>query len=303
VTRRGWLLFVAVSILWGVPYLFIKIAVKEASPGFVAWSRVTIGAAALLPIAWRLGALRGLRPRLRVLAVYAAFEIAIPFPLIAWGERFVSSSLAAILVSCLPLVVAVLALRLDPGEHISGVRLAGLIAGLAGVVLLVGIDVGDRPRELFGAACVLAATVCYAFGALIVKRRLSDLEPLGTIAVALGLSALMLAPAAATSFPADMPSTGALASIVVLGIACTATALLAYFALIVEVGAGRATVITYVNPLVAVALGVALLGERIGPATIAGVALILGGSWLSTRTNVPSVRTASEPGRMAPLET
>lgn len=295
VTRRGWLLFAAVSIVWGVPYLFIKIAVEGASPAFVAWSRVTIGAAVLLPIAWRRGALRGLRPRLGALATFAAFEVAIPFLLIAWGERFVSSSLAAILISCLPIAVAVLSFRLDPGERLTRIRLTGLLIGLAGVILLVGIDVGGRPRELFGAACVLVATVCYALGALIVKRRLSDLEPLGPITVALGLSAALLTPAAAASFPAGLPSVNVLASIVVLGIGCTATALLLYFALIAEAGPGRATVITYVNPLIAVVLGVALLGERIGGAALAGVALILTGSWLSTRRDSGFVTRQGSP--------
>ena len=276
------MLFAAVSILWGVPYLLIKIAVEDASPAFVAWSRVTIGAAALLPIAWRRGALRGLRPRLPALAAFGAFEVAIPFPLIAWGERFVSSSLAAILISCLPLAVAVLSFRLDPGDRLTRIRLTGLLAGLVGVILLMGIDVGGRPRELFGAACVLVATVCYALGALIVKRRLADLEPVGAIAVALSLSALFLAPAAAASFPTTVPAASAQVSILVLGVACTAIAMLLYFALIAEAGPGRASVITYVNPLVAVALGVALLGERIGSAATAGVALILAGSLLST---------------------
>ena len=292
-TRRGQVLFAAVSILWGVPYLFMKMAVKDASPAFVAWSRVTIGAVALLPIAWRRGALRGLRPRLPALAAFGAFEVAIPFPLIASGERFVSSSLAAILISCLPLAVAVLSFRLNPGERLTPIRLTGLLIGLVGVILMVGIDVGGRSRELFGAACVLVATICYALGALIVKRRLADLEPLGAIAVGLSLSALLLAPAAAASFPTAVPAASAQVSILVLGVACTATALMLYFALIAEAGPGRASVITYVNPLVAVALGVALLGERMGSAATAGVALILAGSWLSTGRDEASV---TQPG-------
>ena len=187
------------------------------------------------------------------------------------------------------LAVAVLSFRLNPGERLTPMRLTGLLIGLIGVILLMGIDVGGRSRELFGAACVLVATICYALGALIVKRRLADLEPLGAIAVALGLSALLLAPAAAASFPTAVPAASAQVSILVLGVACTATALVLYFALIAEAGPGRASVITYVNPLVAVALGIALLGERIGSAATAGVALILAGSWLSTGRDEASV--------------
>lgn len=294
-TKRGWFLFSAVTVLWGIPYLFIKIAVEEVSPAFVAWSRVTLGAALLLPLSWRLGALRGLRPYLLPLAAFALLEIAIPFPLIAWGERYVSSSLTAILISSLPLIIALLALRFDHTERLDGIRLAGLVIGIGGVALLVGLDVGGRPRELLGAALILIATVGYAAGPLIVKRRLSDLHPMGSIAVALGLSGLMLVPAAAVSFPDTIPSGGVVAAIVVLGLACSATALALYFALITEVGAGRAAVITYVTPVVAVALGVLLLDERIGAAATAGVVLILAGSWLSTRGRPARVVVPEEP--------
>jgi len=288
VTRRAWFLFAGVSILWGIPFLFIKIAVEEVSPASVAWGRLAIGTAVLLPLAWRFGALRGLRPRLGKLAIFAALELAIPFSLIAWGERYVSSSIAGILVSALPLIVAVLALRFDRSDRLSGIRVTGLVMGFAGVVLLVGLDVGGEVRELLGAASILVATVGYAAGALIVKRWLSDLDPLGPIAVALGLSTLMLTPFAVASLPTATPSTGAILSIVVLGLACSAIALLLYFALIAEVGPGRAAVITYVNPVVAVALGLAFLGEQVSGVAIAGVVVILTGSWLSTRGSVPA---------------
>jgi drug/metabolite transporter (DMT)-like permease len=281
-TSRSWSLFAAVSILWGLPYLFIKVAVEELSPAFVTWGRVTIGAAVLLPLAWRSGALSGLRAHRVPLVAFAALEIAVPFAAIAWGERHVTSSVAAILIASLPLVVALLALRFARGERAHGLRLAGLIVGLAGVAMLVGIDIGGRSRELLGAALVLFATVCYAASALVVNRRLADLDPIGAVAVALVLSSLMLAIPAALSAPAAMPSAEISASVVALGLACTALALVLYFALIADVGPGRATVITYINPIVAVALGVIVLGESVGPAAIAGLVLILAGAWLAT---------------------
>jgi drug/metabolite transporter (DMT)-like permease len=283
-SKRGWLLFVAVSIIWGIPYLFIRIAVQSVSPAFVAWSRVTIGAAVLMPLAMHQGSLRGLWQRRGSLVAFAALEMAAPFFLIAWGERYVASSLAAILVASLPIIVAVLALRLDPTERLTKNRLIGLALGIAGVVLLVGIDIVGKRMELLGAVGILAATCCYAGGSLIVKRRFSDLPALGPVAVALGLSSFMLLPSALAFHPQAMPSSGALVSIGVLGLLCSAVALLLYFALITEVGPGRATVIGYATPIVAVVLGVALLDERLTGAALAGVVLIMAGSYLATRT-------------------
>lgn len=287
-SARAWGAFAGVSLLWGIPYLFIKIAVDGgAHPLLVAWGRVMIGAAVLLPIAWKLGALRGLRGRLWPLVAFAVVECAIPWWLIPVGEQRISSSLTAILIASLPLMLAVIAIWVDHSERVRGLRLAGLFVGFAGVVLLLGIDVAGRPEELFGAACILGATLCYAAGALIVKNHFADVNPIGPVTAALGLSALMLAPAGIASLPGSEATGGAVASIGVLGVACSAVALMLFFALIAEVGASRASVITYVNPAVAVALGVTLLGESLGAAAVAGLLLILAGSWLSTGGGVP----------------
>jgi drug/metabolite transporter (DMT)-like permease len=232
------------------------------------------------------GALRGLWQRRGWLVAFAALEMAAPFVLIAWGERYVASSSAAILVASLPIIVAVLALRFDPSEPLTGYRLVGLAIGIAGVVLLVGIDFAGRPLELLGAAEILVATCCYAGGSLIVKLRLSDLQPLGPVAVALGLSSLMLVPSAWVLYPSSMPPLSALASIGVLGLVCSAVALVLYFALITEVGPGRATVIGYATPIVAVILGVALLDERLTTVALMGVVVILAGSYVATRAHV-----------------
>jgi drug/metabolite transporter (DMT)-like permease len=288
VTSRAWILFGAVALVWGTPYLFIKLAVDDGvPPAFVAWTRVAIAAVLLLPVAWRLGALRGLRARLGPLLAFSLCEIAIPFPLIAAGEQHVSSSLAAILVAALPLMIAVLAVRFDADERVTGARLVGLVIGFAGVVVLLGIDVAGRTAELVGAALVLVATAGYAAGPMIVKRHLADRDPLGPVAVAMGMSTVMLAPAAAVSLPAAAPTETATASILVLGVLCSAVAFLLYFALIAAIGPSRASVITYLNPAVAVALGVTLLDERVGAGAVAGLLLILAGSWLSTDGRLP----------------
>jgi drug/metabolite transporter (DMT)-like permease len=285
VSPRGWILFAAVSVVWGMPYLFIKIGVEELTPGFVAWSRVALAALVLLPLAIKAGALRGLP--LRWLVAFAAVEIAIPFPLIAFGEQHISSSLAAILIAALPLVVAFLALRFDHAERPTRMRLIGMLVGLSGVIALVGIDIGGRGAELLGAAAVLTATLGYACGPLIVKRHLADADPLGPVTAAMAIASVMLLPFGIGDFPAETPATDTLVSIAVLGLVCSAIAFLLFFRLITEVGPSRATVITYVNPIVALALGVAVLGESVTAGAIAGLLLILAGSWLATDGRLP----------------
>jgi drug/metabolite transporter (DMT)-like permease len=290
VTRRGWVTFAAVSVVWGMPYLFIKIAVDEGvSPAFLSFIRVAMAAVLLMPIAWKTGALRGLRSKIGPLAAFALLEICIPFPLIAFGEQHVASSLAAIIVASLPLTIAVLAIRFDHEERVTGSRLTGLLVGLGGVIVLFGIDVSGSTDELVGGLCVLLATIGYAGGPLIVKRHLSDAaDPMGPVAVAMLFAALFLAPAALLSAPSEMPTGDALGAIAVLGLVCTALAFLLYFTLITEVGPSRASVITYINPVVAVALGVTLLGEPVTASAVAGLLLILAGSWLSTGGRPPS---------------
>jgi drug/metabolite transporter (DMT)-like permease len=285
VSARGWALFAAVSVIWGMPYLFIKIGVEELSPGFVAWSRVALAALVLLPLALKTGALRGLP--LRWLVAFAAVEIAIPFPLIGFGEQRVSSSLAAILIAALPLVVAFMALRFDHAERPTPTRLAGMVIGLGGVAALVGIDIGGRGPELVGAGAVLCATLGYAAGPLIVKRHLAGADPLGPVTAAMGIASIMLLPFGIGDFPSEVPSTDVVASVIVLGLVCSALAFLVFFRLIAEVGPSRATVITYVNPIVALALGVAILGEDVTAGAIAGLLLILAGSWLATDGRLP----------------
>ncbi|HKE78730.1 MAG TPA: DMT family transporter [Solirubrobacteraceae bacterium] len=287
-SARAWVAFAAVSTLWGIPYLFIKVAVDDGvPPGFLAFVRVALGAAVLVLLAWRAGVLGPLRGRLRWLFVYACFEIAIPFPLIAAGERHVASSLAAIIIAAVPLIVALLALRFDPAERATGSRLVGLLLGLAGVVALVGIDVAGRGDELIGAGAILLAAVGYAAGPMVFKRKLADLDPRAAMGASLVIAAIVLTPLAAVDPPTAVPSATAIVALVVLGLFCTAAAFVFFGALIVEVGPGRALVITYVAPVVAVALGVTVLGERPGAGAVAGLLLILAGSWLSTDGRLP----------------
>ena len=287
-SARAWTGFAAMSLVWGIPYLFIKVAVDGGlSPAFVAWVRVVLAAAILLPLAHRAGLLGSLRGHWRWLALYAGFEIAIPFPLIAAGEQHVTSSLAAIVIASVPLIIALLAIRFDPAERATGRRLVGLLIGLAGVVVLMGIDVAGKRDEMLGAGAILLAAVGYAAGPMVLKRKLSALDARAMMGASLAIAGVALTPFAALSLPTETPSGDALASLVVLGVVCTALAFVFFAALIVEIGPGRALVITYVNPVVAVALGVVVLDERPGAGAVAGLLLIIAGSWLSTDGRLP----------------
>ncbi len=286
-SARAWTLFAAVSVLWGIPYLFIKLAVEDLSPVMVAWGRIMVALAVLLPYAIHKGALRGLGKHWKALLIYSTVEIVLPWPLIGFGEQRVSSGLAAILIAAVPLVVALMALRVDHEERAEGSRLVGLVIGFVGVVVLLGLDVAGRPGELLGALAILLAAVGYAAGPMIIKHRLHTLDPVGPVTASMGISAFVLTIPALASAPSSAPSGDTILSVVVLGLLCSALAFLLFFALIHEVGPGRATVITYVNPIVAVSLGVVLLDESIGLSAVAGLLLILAGSWLSTGGRLP----------------
>jgi drug/metabolite transporter (DMT)-like permease len=282
-STKAWTAFAAVSVLWGVPYLLIKVAVDDGAPPiFLAWVRIVIGAAVLLALAWRAGTFKSLAGRWRWLAIFALVEVTLPFPLIAAGEQHVSSSLAAILIAATPLFVAILALRFDATERANGARLAGLVIGLLGVVALVGIDVAGRTDELFGATAIMVAALCYAIGPMILKRKLADLDPVAAMGGTLALAAAYLTLPALLDPPSRIPSAEGVGALLALGFLCTALGLYFFFTLIAEVGAGRALVVTYINPVIAVALGMVLLGERPGAGAVLGLVLILAGSWLST---------------------
>src|SRR5438874_283784 len=213
-TRKGWLLFIAMSVIWGIPYLFIKIALLELDPGVVVFARVGIAALVLIPIAIH------------------------------------------------PILVALLALRFDPGERVTGLRLVGLLIGIVGVGVLLGFDVGGDGQKLLGAAMVLLAALGYAISALLIRRpTISALPSLGVVSVMCLTSTIVLLPLAVLRLPNKIPDPEVIASLLVLGLICTALAYLIFFALIAEVGASRGTVITYVNPALSVFLGVTLLSE------------------------------------------
>lgn len=292
-SRRGWVLFAAMGLIWGIPYLLIKVAVDEIAPSTLVLARTALGALLLLPLAFARGQIRPLLPRWRMLLLYTAVEICGPWLLLGFAEQRLSSSMTGLLVAGVPLVGAVLA-RFGPDrERLGGRRLAGLLAGLAGVAALVGFELGvGDVRALIALAFVV---VGYAAGPAILARHFADLPALGVVAASLALAAVAYVPAGVLEAPPAWPSAKATLAVLVLAVVCTAVAFLVFFALIAEVGPARSTVITYVNPAVAVLLGVLVLDEAFTAATAAGFALILLGSVLATSRRTPPTPPETSP--------
>jgi drug/metabolite transporter (DMT)-like permease len=286
VTRRGWLLFSALGVIWGIPYLLIKVAVRDLSPATLVFFRTAIGAALLLPVVIRRGNARSLLAHWRPIALFTVVELAIPWLLLSDAERRVTSSLAGLFMASVPLVGAVLARLTGGHEPLGARRVVGLFVGLAGVLALLGLDLGSGGARAIVELAIVA--VGYAIGPMIVARRLADLPTLDVVASALTLCAVGYAPFGLAALPPALPGWATVGSVAVLGVACTALAFLLFFELIAEVGPVRATVITYVNPAVAVAAGVAILGEPFTAGTAVGFVLILAGSWLATGHAAPA---------------
>jgi drug/metabolite transporter (DMT)-like permease len=286
-TWRAWTAFAALCIVWGIPYFFIKLAVAEISPAGVAFGRIALGAMVLLPIAWKRGVLPQTRTALGAIVAFAFIELVGPFFLISLGESWISSSLTGILIATVPLSVVLISPLFGVKERLSARRAIGLALGFLGVVALLGIDPPKSGLQWAGVACVLVSVAGYAVGSLIVQRYLHGVDELAAVAVSLGVAALALSPIAAWTAPPAMPSAHALTAVAVLGVVCTALALLCYVYLISKAGASRASIITYVNPAVAVLLGVTILGEHFGVGTIVGFVMIIIGSWLGTHGKKP----------------
>jgi len=273
-------LFAAMCVIWGIPYLMIRVAVRELAPVTLVFFRTAIAALLLAPIAAYRAELRPLVPRWRPLLAYTAIEVAIPWVLLARAETKLSSSLTGLLVAAVPLVGALIVTLTGERERLGGRRWLGLLVGIAGVAALVGLDVGSV--DVVALVEVGLVAVCYAIGPIILSRTMSDLPPYGVVAASLLLTALAYLPFALARWPSAMPSAHVVESVIGLAVICTALAFIVFFALIAEVGPVRATVITYVNPAVAAILGVTLLNETVTTGMILGFALVLAGSVLAT---------------------
>jgi drug/metabolite transporter (DMT)-like permease len=278
-SRRGWLLFLAMSLIWGIPYLLIRVAIRDLSPPTLVFARTFPAALLLLPLAlWR-GQVRRLLPHWRWILTFAIIEMTIPWLLLSRAEQHLTSSLAGLLIAAVPLIGAVI-YRFSPHtDRVGGRRLLGLVVGFAGVAVLVGVDLGRS--NILAIAEVGVVALGYAIGPLIISRRLAELPSLGVVSLSIAITAAIYAPFALTHIPRHVSAEVGF-SVLGLALVCTALAFILFFALIAEVGPSRATVITYVNPAVAVLLGVALLGEHLTVGLAVGFPLILAGSVVAT---------------------
>ena len=287
VTARGWALFIALSVLWGIPYLFIKIAVETLSPAMVVWVRVALGAAILIPIVLARGDIKRLNMTdWSWIVVFAFVEIALPFGALSYAEIRLSSSTTAILIAAVPIVAAVIGWRIGIDDRVTKSRAIGLAIGVLGVVTLVGIDI--RGDDWLSVAALGITVVGYAFGPMIVATKLSRAPALTVITMALLINAIAYAPLAWVTRPSGAVPAEAWWSVVILGVFCTALAFITFFALIAEAGPSRTTVITFIAPAVALLLGVAILSEPITWGIVVGFPLVILGSYLATRKG-PSV--------------
>ena len=267
------------SVIWGIPYLMIRVAVRDLSPGTLVFARTFPATLLLLPLALRRGALVPVLRQWKVVAVYTIVELGVPWLLLARAEQHLSSSLSSLLVATVPSVGLLVNRATGQSDHLDRRRLTGLVMGLAGVAVLVGIDV--RGTSLPAAAEMAVVVVGYAVGPILINRRLAGLPGVGVVTVSLGMAALAYSPWALTHRPSHL-SGSVIASVLGLTVVCTALAFVLFFQLIAEVGPSRATVITYINPAVAVLMGVAVLGERFGVGIAVGFPLVLIGSVLAT---------------------
>jgi drug/metabolite transporter (DMT)-like permease len=296
-SRRGAALFALMAVVWGLPYMLIKVAVRDLSPAMVVEARTAIAALVLFPLAVRQGQLRPLARFWWPLLAYTVAELAIPWYLLSDAERRLPSSLSGLLIATVPLIALLLAVLTKQATRFDRRGLCGLVVGLAGIGALLGLNlsVGDlRPVAEVG-----IVAVGYATGPLLASRYLGGLSSLALSAVSLAVVALAYLPVAAWRHPPATPPGTVIAAVVVLGLVCTALAFVAFFELIKEIGPTRATVITYLNPAVAVVLGVAWLGEPFTLGTGLGFVLILVGSWLATAPRATIERESSYPARTA----
>ncbi|WP_242882865.1 DMT family transporter [Actinomadura litoris] len=307
-SRRGWVLFALMSVLWGIPYLMIKVAVEDVSVPVLVFARTFLGAVLLLPLMLRAGDLGVVRRHWRPLLVFAALEILGPWALLSDAEHRLTSSMTGLLIAAVPIIAVLVARVTGDAERLGPVRWTGLLVGLAGVGVLAGPHLDGGNAWALGEVMLVA--LGYAIAPIIATRQLKEMPSLHLAASSLAFAAIVYTGPAVATWPEEVPSGRVLAALAGLGVVCTALAFLLFFELIREVGTSRAMVFTYVNPAVAVVAGVLFLDEPLTATIMISFALILCGSVLATARRAPAatptpevlVEPASEPASEAASE-
>jgi len=296
-TAKGWWLFAAMAVLWGIPYLFIKEAVDSYSPAAIVAGRTLLGAVVLLPIALHR---KALRPALAVwpwVLAFGVIEMAGPFFLLGHAEMTLPSGLTGLLVATVPLFAALIGFFRGDRAVLKPLRALGLLIGFAGVAVIVagpGLDLGDGPGALIAVGEVLLVALLYAIPPFIIATKLRDVPSLGTVTISLAVIGLAYLPIALLT-QHEVPTVSSTVSLVALGILCTAVAFIVFFALIAEVGPVRAPLFTYVNPVVAILLGVLIMGEQLTVGLLIGFPLVIVGCWLAATGGRLRARPADLP--------
>src|SRR3954464_13452850 len=301
-TRRTWLMLVFTAAVWGSSYMFIKVALDDFSEGAIVCLRTALGAALLLSFAAHRGVLADLRGRVKWMAIIACVQVIGPFLLITYGETRISSSLTAILISVVPIFTALLALRFDDAERSHGWALVGIGIGIVGVALLFGLDLSGSGDELIGGAMMLTAALGYAISWMRVKHKLAGAAPEAVAGGTMVVAAIATAPLLLAAPPSGAPGFDSIASMLALGAGGTGVAFVLYYTLIADVGPARASMGGYVAPGFSIVYGVVLLGESLTLAAVAGLVLILAGSWLGAQGRLPRFLRRSAPSRAPPPE-
>jgi len=295
-SRRHVIFMAILAATWGASYLFIKVGLRDFSSAFVVFGRTALAAAVLAAIAHRGGHLGALRGKWRPVGVLAVVQVAVPFVLITEGEHHVPSALAGILVASAPIYTALLALRYDASERVTGWAAVGILIGIVGVVLLFGVDLSGDSDTMLGGLMVLVASLGYSVGALYLRRHLAAVPPAAIATGTMGISALLLAPFALATLPTSAGA-DSISALIALGALGTGVAFLLFYSLIAEIGASRASIVAYLAPVFAVFYGVTVLDESISIATVAGLVLILTGSYLGALGRLPARLSRSGPSR------
>ena len=282
-SKRGWILFALIGILWGVPYLFMKVAVEELSIAVIVFARLAIGATLLMVIALRQRALVKLRPYIKYILFYAVLEMVIPWTLITNAQRELSSGVVALLVATVPIWATLFAHHTGDSTAAHRTRIAGITIGLLGIVLIVGIESLSDFGNAFSLIQVLIASASYAWAVNMVTRKVQGVSGVAINGIAMLAAAILFAPFALINVPETNPSLSVILATIGLGVLCSGIAFWVFFIVLEEIGPARASLVVYPNTAVAVLLGIALLGEPITLAIMIGLPLVLIGSYFASR--------------------
>ena len=282
-TRKHLSQFILIGFLWGVPYLFMRVAVREWDPSVVVFGRVVIGAAILFPIAIRRGVVRDTLRGFKWILAYAVFEMCGPWYLITHAETKINSGLAGLLVATVPIWSTIYSSLAGDKTVWHAKRLMGIVIGFIGLVLIVGIETISGSADAFSVFQTVLAAILYSTAMAIILKGMPHGDGVAINAIAMAITAIIFAPAALTNLPESMPSFSATASLIGLGVLSTGLAFMIYFNLVREIGQARGSLVTYLNTAFAVVLGVAFLNEKLTIGIIAGLPLVLIGSYFASR--------------------